>query len=220
MKTHIENGLRVGGRRGLKVAPRVFATCVFLLTILANSYAASANFLLKPNGQNAVPLRRKALHAEVAIRGGVANVSQIMTFANESSERIEADFILAAPKGAVITYFAYWYEKEKVVARVVEKERAALIYQHITSRMRDPALIEMIGQNTFRARIFPIMPNADLRVEIHMIQPLTSTRSGSNFNLELKPSKAGTGTLERLDVRVRVLESDAQKIVNSFNLPI
>ncbi len=220
MKMRIENVVRDCKKRALQFAPRGFTMWVLLLAILASDAAANANFLLKPNGQNAAPLRRKTLKADVTIRGGVANVSQIMTFANESSERIEADFILTAPKSAVITYFAYWYEKEKVVARVVEKERAALIYQYITSRMRDPALIEMIGKNTFRARIFPIEPNADLRVEIHMIQTLSSTRSCSNFKLELKPTKAGTGTLEKLDVRVRVAESGAQKIVNSFNLPV
>ena len=220
MKMRIENVVRDCKKRALQFAPRGFAMWVLLLAILASDAAANANFLLKPNGQNAAPLRRKTLKADVEIRGGVASVSQIMTFANESSARIEADFILTAPKGAVITYFAYWYEKEKVVARVVEKERAAQIYQYITSRMRDPALIEMIGKNTFRARIFPIEPNADLRVEIHMIQTLSSTRSGSNFKLELKPAKAGTGTLEKLDVRVSVAESGAQKVVNNFNLPI
>ena len=194
----------------------------FVVATMATCFAASAraDFVLKPNGQNAIPLRRKTLDVDATIRGGIASTTQTMTFANETQQRTEADFILTAPKGAIVTGFAYWYEKEKVVARVVEKERASQIYQHITSRMRDPALIEMIGQNTFRARIFPIMPNADLRVEIHLIQPLTSTRSGSNFNLELKPAKAGTGTLERLDVRVRVADSDAQKVVNSFNLPL
>ena len=50
--------------------------------------------------------------------------------------------------------------------------RAAEIYSHITSRNRDPALIEMVGKNTFRARIFPVEPNADLKVEIKIVQTL------------------------------------------------
>src|SRR4028119_629781 len=171
--------------------------CVFLMCV----EASQADFLLKPSGQNAVPLRRKALQVNAVLSGGLASVTQTMTFANESSQRTEADFILSVPDGTVITSFAYWYGKEKVVARVVEKERAAAIYQHITSRQRDPALVEMTGKNTFRARIFPVEPNADLRVEIGTVAPLSSTRFGAQWRLGLRPGKERT--LEQFDVRLR-----------------
>jgi hypothetical protein len=120
-----------------------------------------------------------------------------------------------------VTYFAYWFGKEKVVARVVEKERAAAIYQAITSRQRDPALIELVGKDTFRARIFPVMPNADLKVEMRMVQVLPSSRQGATYIFPLQPVKAGTSTLEKLAINVRV-KSDASidRITNSFKLPV
>ena len=119
---------------------------LFLLSVLL-SLPAQAQILLKPNGQNAAPLRVKALKADVKITGQFASTQLNYTFQNETSERIEADFIYSVPQHATVTHFAYWYGEEKVVARVVEKERAAAIYKHITSRMRDPALVEMIGKN-------------------------------------------------------------------------
>ena len=207
---------------------RWFVCSVLIMASCFLPMMARADFVLKPSGQNAIPLRRKTLDIDATIRGGVASTTQTMTFANETQQRTEADFILTAPKGAIVTGFAYWYETEKVVARIVEKERAAQIYQHITSRMRDPALVEMIGKNTFRARIFPIMPNSDLRVEIKMVQPLTSiqssTRSGQTLHLELAPVKAGTGTLQKFDLRVRVardaFNKSVLKTINSWNLPV
>ncbi|HMS56501.1 MAG TPA: hypothetical protein PKA27_13975, partial [Fimbriimonadaceae bacterium] len=46
--------------------------------------------------------------------------------------------------------------------------RAAAIYKFITSRRRDPALIEMVGRRQFRVRIAPVDRDKDLRVEIKL----------------------------------------------------
>ncbi|HEX8551836.1 MAG TPA: VIT domain-containing protein [Abditibacteriaceae bacterium] len=190
-------------------------------TLLFCVLPANARILLKPKGGGAMPLRLKALDASVEIERQFATTVTQMTFQNEVQDRIEADFIYTVPPNSVVTYFAYWYEEEKVVARVVEKERAASIYQHITSRMRDPALIELVGKDTFRARIFPIMPNADLRVEIHTVETLPSTSEGARYTFALAPEEKGTGTLENLDVRVRI-KRDAALLGagNNFALPI
>ncbi|HEX8833391.1 MAG TPA: VIT domain-containing protein, partial [Abditibacteriaceae bacterium] len=114
----------------------------------------------------------------------------------------------------------------KVVARVVEKERAAQIYQHITSRMRDPALIEMLNNNTFRARIFPIMPNADLRVEMRYVEVLPTVAragaaSGAVYTYPLKPAEEGKGTLEKLEINVRVKrDAGLTGMGNNLALPV
>ena len=81
---------------------------------------------------------------------------------NPNTQQLEADFIYTAPEHATVTGFAYWFKGEKVVARVVEKERAAQIYDLITRPVynRDPAIVEMIGKNTFRARISPVEARA------------------------------------------------------------
>ncbi len=182
---------------------------------------AGASMVLKPKGQDARPLRLKGIEADVEIERQFATTKTVMTFQNEVSQRIEADFIYTLPPGSVATYFAYWYGEEKVVARVVDKERAASIYQHITSRMRDPALIEMIGKNTFRARIFPIMPDADLRIEMHTTETLLSTPGGARYTFPLAPPEKGTGTLDKLDVAVRIKrDADLIGAGNNLALPV
>jgi hypothetical protein len=70
----------------------------------------------------------------------------------------------------------------------------ACFYQHITSRMRDPALVEMVGKNTFRARIVPVMPNANLRVQIRYVQALPMPEGRATYTLPLR-----TGKTERLE---------------------
>lgn len=199
--------------------------CLWMAALLAFKGVCpdvvQARVWLKPKNSAAAPLRIKALRAEVLIEKQFATTRNVMTFQNETSERIEADFFYTVPDDSVVTYFAYWYLNEKVVARVVEKERAAAIYKHITTRMRDPALVEMIGKNTFRARIFPVEPNADLRIEMHFAQVLKSEAKGAVYNFPLEPEEAGKGTLEKLDVRVQVgRDGNLSGVWNNYKLPI
>ena len=62
---------------------------------------ARARILLKPKGENALPLRTKALKADVTIEGQFATTELELTFANESGRRMEADLIYTLPEGAV-----------------------------------------------------------------------------------------------------------------------
>ncbi len=179
---------------------------VLMIAVLAAGLASAvcSSILLKPNGQSAMPLRTKSISADVEIDRQFATTDLTMVFQNETHNRIEADFMYTLPLGAVVTYFAYWYGKEKVVARVVEKQRAAQIYQHITSRMRDPALIELIGKNLFRARIFPVMPDADLKVQMVYVQTLPSSKGGVVYTLPLADAGKEKNALDKIDVNVLV----------------
>lgn len=192
-----------------------------LAGLIGGAFPATGKMLLKPTGGNAQPLRVKSLQAAVHIDRQFATTRWEWTFLNATGSRIEADFIYTLPPEAVATYFAYWYGKEKVVARIVEKERAVAIYQHITSRMRDPALIELIGKNTFRARIFPVMPNADLKVEMHVVQVLPSDSEGISYALPLLEEEEPPEALDSLQVNVWVkADASIEKVTNNFGLPV
>jgi hypothetical protein len=56
-------------------------------------------------------------------------------------------------------------------AQVVAQERAAQVYEQVTRRRVDPALMEWAGGNTFSTRIFPITPNGRKRVFFVYDQP-------------------------------------------------
>lgn len=152
--------------------------------------------VMKPKGQATEKLVPKSLSARVVIERGLGSGKMTMVFANKNRRRIEADFMYAIPEGMHVTGFAYWYRDEKVVAKAVKKDLAERIYKAITSRQRDPALVEMIGKNSFRARIFPVEPNADLRIELKFVL----TPVGGAFSL---PIEQPEGTkLQSVDVEI------------------
>ncbi len=187
--------------------------------LLAVSSTANAQAMLGARNSATHALRMKSLDVNVSIRGSFAQTQVQMIFQNELSEQTEADFEYVVPDNSVVTHFAYWFKDEKVVARVVEKERALAIYRAITVRRRDPALIERINKNKFRARIFPIEPNADLKVEMRWVQVLTSDAKGTFYKFPLRSQEEGKGTLENLNVRVRAVpDASVSKVVNNYKL--
>lgn len=162
---------------------------------------ANASALLKPTSGVTQALSAKSLSVETHLRGAFARTTVTTVYSNPNNEQIEADFLYSAPKGSVVTGFAYWYGKEKVIARVVEKGRAAKIYQYITSRMRDPALIEMVGKNAFRARIFPVEARNDLKIEIQLAQTLPQTKDGPLWTYPLR-EETRNGALQDVSIHV------------------
>jgi hypothetical protein len=193
--------------------------CCIAIALISCCSLSTAQVVLKPNGQAAIPLRVKSLSANVEIDGQFAATHQTLIFQNETSERIEADFMYTLPPNTLVTSFAYWYGDEKVTAKVVEKEEAAAIYAHITTRMHDPALVEMIGKNTFRARIFPVMPNSDLKVEMTLVQTLPSDERGATFSYPLVVPHGEK--LDHLRVNIRMHPDAAvTAVTNNYGLPM
>ena len=157
------------------------------LVISCLTLPASAQIQLKPGGHDATPLRVRALHADVQIKGQFATTQMAVTFQNEIPYQTEADFLYRLPSGAIVTDFAYYFGDERVPARIVEKKQAQNIYRRLTYVEHvDPALVEMVGKNLFRARISPVMANSDLRVEMTLVQALPSTVRGVTYQFPLR----------------------------------
>ncbi len=159
------------------------------LLVLTLASTVSSQIFLKPSGEKFARLTPKALQTSIVVEKQIAKSHVEYLFSNDSWNRIEAEFVYTVPENAVVTGFAYWYGKERVVARVAEKERAATIYKGIVARESDPALIELVGKRTFRARIFPVMPDADLKIEIDLVQVLPGTGSTSTLTVPIKMEK-------------------------------
>lgn len=147
---------------------------VLLAAICGLTGLSAAQFLIVPKGERAGSVTPKALKAEMDAYGAYATARLELSFATDPNWSNEVDFMMRLPENTEATGFAYWFGDEYVVAKTVEKARAAQIYEFITSRQRDPALVELVGRRQFRVRIAPIDRTKDLRVEIKLV--ITQTR--------------------------------------------
>lgn len=72
-------------------------------------------------GERKVPLSIAAHRVDVQIRDQIARTTITETFANHTTERLEAEFLFPLPADASVSGFAMWIGDELVEADVVEK---------------------------------------------------------------------------------------------------
>ncbi len=137
-----------------------------LLLALAWAGRASAAGLLIPSDTSAPPLDLVNHHVTVSIDEQVAVTKVEQTFRNNTNRQLEATYLFPVPKGASVNKFAMWVNGKEVKGEMVEADRAAAVYTDIVRRTQDPGLLEYVGSNLLRLRVFPIPPRGDQKVSL------------------------------------------------------
>jgi len=106
----------------------------------------------------------------VAVDGEHATSTLLQTFTNASSARIEGLYHLRPGSGSHVDGFAYWNGETKIVGEVFEREAARKVYERVTTKRRDPGLLEEDGEGAFAFKVFPIEPREAKRVEVRWTQ--------------------------------------------------
>lgn len=123
-------------------------------------------------------------HAEVVMQPPIALVKLDQSFYNPSSRQEEGEFIFNLPPGASVSRFAMFVTKDQLIeGEVIERKRADEVYTTIVRSKRDPAILEQIGDNLFKMRVFPIFPKDIKRILLDFTLPLDG-RSGQ-YQLQL-----------------------------------
>ncbi|MBC7239848.1 MAG: hypothetical protein H5T71_07100, partial [Chloroflexi bacterium] len=137
---------------------------------------------------------------DVTIEGQIATTHIDQVFLNELPYDIEGDYIFPLPEGASISQFAMWVDGQRLEAQVLEKDEARRIYEDIVRERRDPALLEYVGRNAFRARIFPIPARGEKRIELEYTEVLPREGDLVRYAYPLNTEKFSTKPLERVRV--------------------
>src|ERR1044071_4674993 len=114
-----------------------------------------------PDGQELI---LEDLSVRAAIHGMPSLTELELRFRNPQARRIEGRFTCTLPPNAAISRFAKEVNGQLMEGEVVERLRANQVYEQFLHQMRDPALLEQDQGNRFSARIFPIDPNAPVRL--------------------------------------------------------
>jgi Ca-activated chloride channel homolog len=145
---------------------------------------------------------------DVEIAGQIATTSIDQVFHNPHEWVAEGTYLFPVPEGATIDKFTMIVDGEPVEAKILTAEEARAIYDDIVRKMRDPALLEYVGQNVIQASIFPIGPGEDRQVQIEYEQVLTAEGGLFHYRYPLNTERFSAEPLEQVSVRVEV-ESDA-----------
>jgi Ca-activated chloride channel family protein len=154
-----------------------------------------------------IPFEQLAIEyheVDVIIEDQVAITRVDQVFRNDNEWVVEGTYVFPIPKGAVVNEFSLWMNGEPVQGKILTKEEARQIYEDIVRSLRDPALLEYIGQGAVQASIFPIQPGETSRIELEYSQVLEPDNGLFHYRYPLNTEKFSTLPLETVIVNVEV----------------
>ncbi|MBX3381794.1 MAG: VWA domain-containing protein [Phycisphaeraceae bacterium] len=121
-----------------------------------------------------------AVDVKVSIDGQIATTTLELSVSNPTGMPQEAEVMLPVPDGVSIKSLQFDGVGAEPTAKLLPREEARRIYDSITRRRKDPALLEFAGYGMIRTSAFPIPANGTLKARITYDQLLT----GDNGRIE------------------------------------
>lgn len=110
----------------------------------------------------------------VADNGLYRRVKTTFTFTNPNARQMSADFEFPIPEEATVCGYALEIEGIMVPGVVCEKEKARVAFETEKAKNVDPGLVEHVAGNTWKTRIFPLLPSKPRKAEVEYIVPFIS----------------------------------------------
>jgi Ca-activated chloride channel family protein len=150
------------------------------------------------------PLSVKYHHVKVEIVNQVAKTSVDQVFINHFGRDIEGTYLFPVPEGASVSDFAMFIGNERVKGEILDSREARRIYEDIVRRMKDPGILEYVGRNLFRARVYPIPANGEKRVQISYTEVLKSEAGLVRYLYPLNTERFSRDPLADVSISVRI----------------
>jgi len=187
--------------------------CVCAVVALAQP--ASATGLLIPTEQKLAPLAMLNHHVKVDIDDQVAVTRVEQTFRNHTDRQLEATYIFPVPKGASVRKFSMWVDGKEIAGELVEADKARKIYTDIVSRTLDPGLLEYMGNNLLKLRVFPVPAKGDQKIALSFTSIADSDNGLVEYRYPLKTDSKAPSTLEKFTLKVHIKSQHALQNIYS-----
>ncbi len=141
---------------------------------------------------------------EVEIHGRLARTTTTMVFRNSHHRDQEGELSFTLPEGATVSGYALDVDGVLVEGVVVEQERARVILDAEERRGLDPGLVESVGGNVFRTRVWPIPAKGRRTVRVSYVSSLELRQeTGGSVALYRLPAETASSPIAR-SIRVQV----------------
>jgi len=183
---------------------RFLAVLTVLTVALAAGGSAQARGILIPVEKTLPPLAMLNHKVDIAIDDQVAITKIDQTFRNHKDRQLEATYVFPIPKGASVRKFTMWVDGKEVPGELVEAAKARSIYNSIVSRTKDPGLLEYMGNNLLRLRVFPVPAKGDQRISISYTSVAGNENGLVEYVYPMKHDGKAASTLEKFSINLRL----------------
>ena len=95
------------------------------------------------------------------------------------------------------------------------REEARAVYEAIVRRQRDPALLEYVGRDLFQARIFPIPPGGQRKIELSYEQVLPREGTLVHYRYPLRTEGLNARPVDEVSISIALRTSNPLKAIYS-----
>jgi Ca-activated chloride channel family protein len=178
--------------------------------------SAHANGLLIPTDGSIPPLALVRHEVKTTLIEQVAQTEVTQVFRNHTDRALEATFVFPVPAGASVSRFSMWIDGKEVKGEMVEADKAKQIYTDIVKRMQDPGLLEYIGQNLLRVRVYPVPANGEQKLALRFTSVCTNDAGLVEYCYPLKTAEKAAQTLEKFSIDTTI---ESQRKVHNVYSP-
>ncbi|MDD4903464.1 MAG: VIT domain-containing protein [Candidatus Bipolaricaulis sp.] len=175
---------------------------VVLVAIAALSAAAFADGFILPDPPNAGRLDVIYHDVTIDVHDGVVTTRVDQAFRNDTGRTLEGRYVFPVPPDAVVSGFLMWVDGEALEAQVLDADEARAIYEDYVRRAIDPALLEYVGRSALSARIYPIRPGEERRIQITYSELLSADGGVYRYRYPLDPERLSARPIERVTIAV------------------
>ncbi|UCE27045.1 MAG: VWA domain-containing protein [Candidatus Coatesbacteria bacterium] len=136
-------------------------------------------------------------------------------FVNPYTVDLEGTYVFPLPEGAAVDKFSLKVDGVPVDGEMLDADEAAGVYRELVRENRDPALLEYVGREAFRCRIYPIPAEGEKRVEISYTEVLPYDGGTVKYEYPLDTERFSVKPLEDVDVTVNIRADGDVKTVYS-----
>lgn len=174
--------------------------------------------IIPPPGVN---LSVKYHRVTVNINDQIVQTEVDQVFLNDTEiDSVEGIYIFPLPKDASFSDFSMFVDGEELHAEIFDADSARAIYENIVRRNRDPALLEYLDRDLFRARVYPIRANGEKRIKISYSELLSYDSDIYRYLYPLSTEKFSSKPLEDVSITVTLTSANPIKTIYSPSHPI
>ncbi|HEX7860165.1 MAG TPA: VIT domain-containing protein [Verrucomicrobiae bacterium] len=161
------------------------------------------------------PLEVKSVKASATIKEQVAQTKIEQEFYNPNPRQLEGTFIMPLPSGAHLDKFRMEVNGKMTEAELLSADKAKGIYEEIVRKAKDPALLEFLGRDLIKVRIFPIEPHSTKKIEVSYAQVLKKDGDLAAYTIPLNVAKYGSTPMENFSLKLEIESATPLKTIYS-----
>ena len=183
----------------------LFSLLAFMILLPTHGFAqritSDGALPMPPPPQLRQSYQVEELVLEVEVVGQKADCSLRTIIRNTGNSVLEMDYLAPLPAGGAVSGLTLIADGKEMPGEMYERDKAQAIYQQIVANLRDPALLEYAGRDTYRARIFPIPPKETRTLDLRFVYLLP--KEGDEVSLQIP--LAGPLTIDKTVGRQEVI---------------